>query len=110
MKSNICIEVQQQEEKDVVCMSSMSDSANIGSTIEKEGSSLRRRRVGEKGGQTVAVEERRPQKHVDMHNTFAAIPSAEVREAIRSFRLAADKAIELANIESKLRASIARKT
>jgi len=82
------------------------DNAGSAKDSSSSTSTLRRRNV-EKTTKDSSSSERSQvpleTKHVDVRNRLLAIPSAEIREAIRYFRLAVDQAIEMANAESKVR-------
>lgn len=69
------------------------------------GSTMRRRKVGRDAAaeatQTKEIASREP-VHTDVRNRFMAIPSRELCEAIKYFRLAVDQAVEVANATRKV--------
>lgn len=63
---------------------------------------LRRRSTGKAGNSSPASVPKKDPPSVDVSNSFFAIPSAEMREAIKHFKLAVNQAIELVNITNKV--------
>lgn len=75
------------------------------SEASASGSTLRRRGVAKAaagGSADVKKTAKRERVHNDVRNRFMAIPSGEVREAIKCFRMAVDQAIEVANASRKV--------
>ncbi|CAN8076165.1 unnamed protein product [Agarophyton chilense] len=103
VKSSFQIDVQENEKSGVLSMSKTipgPDSSSI-----TTGSTLRRRKTNE-GEKASNTRTKRVKARPDVANSFMAIPSSEVREAIRCFKLAMDQAVELVNTTNKLAATL----
>ena len=103
MKSDVHVALEVKGDRDVVTMSRELEETGLDPV--DAGSTMRRRKGKGESADKPKVGNRLA-RHTDVRNSFMAVPSSEVREAIKLFRLAVDQAIELANRNSKLQAEI----
>lgn len=109
MKSSVLVKVDAEKGTGThATISRLDTSAGLQTTNMKEigsRSTMRRRKVGrESAAETAQTKDSASKEavHIDVRNRFMAIPSREVREAIKYFRLAVDQAIEVANATRKV--------
>ncbi|KAI0559892.1 hypothetical protein FGB62_131g026 [Gracilaria domingensis] len=97
--SSLQIDVQEDEKSGMITMNRTIAESNSASVAT--GSTLRRRRAND-AGNAPSTKQKTVKARPDVANSFVAIPSSEVREAIRCFKMAIDQAVELVNTNNKL--------
>lgn len=101
LTSEICVYVSRDPHNDVT-MSSAYERSQVDVAPNSNENTLRRRRANDKKGQASDKKAATSATHLNVRNSFIAIPSSELREAIRCFRLAVHRAVEVVNVNIKL--------
>lgn len=109
VSSDVHIDVQEDQDSGIVAMTKTNGQDVTGPESNSTEATLRRRRTKE--SEKVRNSREKPVKlsHKNVKNTFMAMPSKEIREAIKCFRLAIDHAVDLVNTNSKLNAALDKK-
>lgn len=117
LKSSVRLGVEEGDKEEAVVIitqlghgTQAEDSRPVGTST---GQALRRRATA--GGETTAQGRAKSSKEVklfasDVRNQFIAVPSPEVREAIKFFRMAVDHAIEVVNATGQVDVMMPRTT
>lgn len=109
VSSDVYIDVHEDKDSGIVAMARTNSRHSAAPERNSRDGNLRHRRTKETDKSRSSTERPGQLHHGNVKNSFMAMPSTEIREAIKCFRLAIDQAVDLVNTNNKLNAELDKK-